>query len=144
MEALRYPLGRFAPPATIQADDLKLATAQIAEFPHHLQVLLQSITAPDWQKTYRPGGWTLLQVVHHCADSHSQAFARFKLALTEDQPTIKPYAEAHWAEGPDYEAAGQDSVLILRGLHARWADFCSKCRLLTGKEPTFTRKCKDL
>ncbi|GAB4401624.1 MAG: bacillithiol transferase BstA [Microscillaceae bacterium] len=121
MEALRYPLGRFAPPVLIAPEALQVAIAQIAEFPDHLQVLMQNITPPDWQKNYRPGGWTLLQVVHHCADSHSQAFTRFKLALTEDQPIIKPYAEAQWAEGPDYETEAQHSWLILQGLHPRWA-----------------------
>lgn len=72
--------------------------------------------------TYRPSGWTIRQVVHHCADSHMNAFIRFKLALTEDSPTVKPYREEFWAELPDIlNLPIEPSLQILEGLHQRWA-----------------------
>lgn len=93
----------------------------IREFPTRLNESLESVKNEVWLKTYRPGGWNIIQVVHHCADSHMNAYIRLKLALTEDKPVIKPYMENLWAELSDSSqvlpSVSQD---ILKGVHTRW------------------------
>ena len=98
---LRYPIGKFDFDAPINdADYPKLITA-IAEAPVALRSAVAGLTRDQLETRYRPGGWTVKQVVHHVPDSHLNAYTRFKLALTENEPTIKPYDEAAWAELPD-------------------------------------------
>ncbi|MAZ27790.1 MAG: metal-dependent hydrolase [Cytophagaceae bacterium] len=122
MDHLKYPIGKYSPPENISKSDLDGWISTIENFPGEVKRKTENLAEADLQKTYRPGGWTLRQLVHHCADSHMNAFIRFKLALTEDCPTIKPYEEALWAELPDtVEMPINASLQILEGLHVRWA-----------------------
>ncbi|TXK48058.1 putative metal-dependent hydrolase [Pontibacter qinzhouensis] len=130
LEQLKYPVGKWQKPEPITPEHLKQYMATIALFPDKLRKQVALLTAEQLDTPYRPGGWTLRQVVHHCADSHLNSFMRFKLALTEEKPTIKPYYEERWAELPDAKAmAVEPSLLLLDGLHARWT------RLLTSLKP---------
>ena len=101
LEKLRYPNGKFVCPAKITSEDINNWIEIIEEFPSKLKNQVEELINTDLQRTYRPNGWTIAQVVNHCADSHMNSFIRFKLALTEDSPTIKPYFEDRWAELPD-------------------------------------------
>jgi len=117
----RYPTGRFAYDSDVTADKRAAWVAAIGQFPTELRAALGVLSAADLDTPYREGGWTGRQVVHHVADSHINAYVRFRLALTEDAPTVKPYAEARWAELAD--ARTEDpavSVGILDGVHRRW------------------------
>jgi len=121
MSDLRYPIGKFtfdgAP--TEQArnkfiDDIELA-------PSRLRAAVQGLSQEQLDTPYRPGGWTVRQVVHHVPDSHLNAYVRFKLALTEDEPTIKPYHEDRWAELQKSRTAPIEiSLALLESLHQRW------------------------
>ena len=113
----RYPTGKFVFNPTPTADLRRAAIAAIGGFPQELKSALASARL---DKPYREGGWTARQVVHHLADSHMNAFIRFRLALTEDRPTVKPYNEAEWSKLPDAQLDPQVSVQILDGLHQRW------------------------
>lgn len=117
---LRFPVGELVenpnPSAATQAEWRQT----LADFPQQVRIVTQDLSAEQLSYRYRPNGWTIRQVVHHCADSHLNAFIRFKLALTEDSPTIKPYDETAWAELPDCDLPIANSLAILEGLHARW------------------------
>ena len=113
----RYPTGKFAYDPNPTAETRKAAIAAIAALPGELKAALPSAQI---DRPYREGGWTARQVVHHMADSHMNAFVRFRLALTEERPTIKPYDEAAWAKLADAQLDPQVSVQILDGLHQRW------------------------
>jgi uncharacterized damage-inducible protein DinB len=123
LEVLKYPTGKFA--RGTKADTPERAAACIAvieAFPQKLRAEVQGLSDAQLDTPYRPDGWTVRQVVHHLADSHGQAPGRFKLALTEDKPTIKPYKEALWAELIDARTMPvEPSLQIIAGLHARWA-----------------------
>ena len=121
MDDRRYPLGRFRPPTETTPALRAEWIAQIDETPARLRDVVRRLSAEQLQTPYRDGGWTLAQVVHHLPDSHMNSYCRFRLALTEDDPTIKPYDEARWADLPD--AASSDiegSLLLLEALHRRW------------------------
>jgi hypothetical protein len=118
---LRYPVGRFS---FAGADEKSRADAigEIARLPERLRAAVKGMTDARLDTPYRPGGWTVRQVVHHIPDSHMNAFIRFKFALTEDTPEVKPYDEAKWAELADGRGGpAEPSLLLLDGLHARWA-----------------------
>ena len=117
---LRFPVGRFAAPATITSGERSNAIATLAELPEQLRHAVDGLTALQLGTPYREGGWTLKQVVHHVADSHMNAVIRVKLALTEDWPTIKPYDEAAWAKLHDIVAPVEWSLELIESLHARW------------------------
>jgi uncharacterized damage-inducible protein DinB len=118
---LRYPAGRFQAPTTISADDRVRLIEEIAQLPQRLRAAVEGLSDAQLATPYREGGWTVRQVVHHLADSHMNSFVRFKLALTEDAPTIKPYKEAAWAETQDARNAPLDpSLALIEGLHERW------------------------
>ena len=123
---LRYPIGKFDFDAPINdADYPKLITA-IAEAPVALRSAVAGLTRDQLETRYRPGGWTVKQVVHHVPDSHLNAYTRFKLALTENEPTIKPYDEAAWAELPDSRKVPMEvSLDLLDALHLRWVALLS-------------------
>lgn len=118
---LRYPIGQFVKPAVISKAEVANWIEVIATFPEKLQNEIETLADNLLETPYREGGWTLRQVVHHCADSHINAFIRFKLALTEDNPVIKPYDEALWAHlGDSKSLPVAYSLSILKGLHYRW------------------------
>lgn len=117
---LRYPIGKFIRPAVYTHELVNEWVTDIAALPQNLKRVVEPLTNAQLDTPYREGGWTVRQVVHHYADSHMNAFIRLKLALTEDKPTIKPYAEALWAELPDGKMSIDSSLKILEGLHERW------------------------
>lgn len=98
IEKLKYPIGRFEKPPVITNDLLNEWITDISTFPSKIISEVINLTDEQLHTRYRPEGWTIRQVVHHCADSHMNSFIRLKLTLTEDQPTIKPYSEKLWAE----------------------------------------------
>src|SRR5271155_5585733 len=122
MEAdLRYPVGKFQRVETLTPAERREHIDAIAETPARLSAAVSGLNPEQLDTPYRPGGWTVRQVAHHLPDSHMNAFARFKLALTEDVPTIKPYDEARWAELADAKMAPISSSLdLLESLHKRW------------------------
>jgi hypothetical protein len=114
----RYPIGKVD---LNDATPLPAAIETIASLPRDLQKAVARLTMKQLDTPYRDGGWTARQVVHHLADSHLNSYVRFRLALTEDLPTIKPYNEKAWAELPDAKVGPLDmSVALIEGLHARW------------------------
>ena len=118
---LAYPIGKFVRPTAITAEDRARSIRQLAELPLELAGAVDGRSAAQLDTPYRPGGWTVRQVVHHLADSHLNAFVRIKLALTEDAPVIKPYDEKQWAELPDARLPLAPSMAILHGVHERLA-----------------------
>jgi DinB superfamily len=118
---LRYPIGPCEYPASVSPEARTQHIRDIAALPERLGAAVQGIHEKLLDTPYRPGGWTVRQVVHHLADSHMNAFVRFRLALTESQPTIKPYDEKIWAELVDSRSAPiKPSLELLDGLHHRW------------------------
>lgn len=118
---LRYPVGRFTRPDVLTPAERKAAIEAIAKAPAALRKAVSGLTDAQLDTPYRPDGWTVRQVVHHVPDSHMNAYVRFKLGLTEDMPTIKPYDEAKWAELDDSKSKlVEDSLALLEALHARW------------------------
>ncbi|MEM1041399.1 MAG: YfiT family bacillithiol transferase [Bacteroidota bacterium] len=120
MNDLRYPIGTYDPPASIPDADLDRWIGQIASLPAAMRAAVDGLSETDLDTPYRPGGWTIRQVVHHTADSHLNALARVKLTLTEETPTIRPYDEGAWAELGDYSLPVEVSLAFLDALHARW------------------------
>ncbi|MDI1356235.1 MAG: putative metal-dependent hydrolase [bacterium] len=121
-ENLRYPIGHFVAPAHYATDDITNYVSTIEAFPAKLRKTVASLSESQLDTVYRPGGWTVRQVVNHCADSHMNAFIRHKLAVTSHEPTINPYPEALWAELADGKSLPiEASIKILEGLHLRWA-----------------------
>jgi hypothetical protein len=116
---LRYPIGPFTP-AEPTADVIARATAEIARLPTELRAAVSGLDDRQLDTAYRPDGWTVRQVVHHVADSHMNGLIRMKLALTEDNPTIKPYDENAWAKLPDMTLPIDVSLVLLDQLHTRW------------------------
>jgi hypothetical protein len=120
-EHLKYPIGRYDHSTRIEMNEIDDLIETIDEFPEQLADLVLDLDDEDFEKTYRPEGWTVRQVISHCADSHMNAFMRFKLALTEDNPTIKAYSQHGWAALPDADEAPLElSLLMLDGVHGRW------------------------
>jgi uncharacterized damage-inducible protein DinB len=117
---LRYPIGRFAPSAGSTPEVRAPQIEVLRELPERLTVAVEGLAEAQLDTPYREGGWTVRQTVHHIADSHANAWIRFKLALTEDWPTIKPYEEALWAELADSDLPIQPSLVLLAALHLRW------------------------
>jgi hypothetical protein len=121
LETLKLPIGEFQKPIFISDTDLKTWISVIENFPNRIQSLTENLSVEELNLNYRPEGWSIKQVVHHCADSHMNSLIRFKLALTETNPTIKPYEEAAWANLIDGNANSiSDSIMILKGVHAKW------------------------
>jgi uncharacterized damage-inducible protein DinB len=115
----RFPIGKFNPASYPErSENINI----IAELPAALSAALLGLSDEHLDTPYREGGWTLRQTVHHIADSHINSLCRFKLALTEESPTIRPYAEEKWAELSDSRMPVDVSLRIIEGVHARWAD----------------------
>jgi hypothetical protein len=119
-ELIKYPTGKFVPPASYTTDDLHRWINDIKVLPGKMRQAVISLNEKQLDTQYRAGGWTLRQVVHHVADSHLNSLIRFKLALTENNPTVKPYEEAYWALQPDYRLPVESSLRILEGVHIHW------------------------
>lgn len=121
MNDLRYPIGPFRFGGDADQNLREKWIGEIAATPGHLRAAVTGLTPLQLDTPYRDKGWTVRQVVHHLPDSHLNAYTRMKLALTEDEPTIKPYEEARWAELPDGRTAPTEVSLTLLGcLHRRW------------------------
>jgi hypothetical protein len=118
---LRYPIGKFSWPESVGADELRQAVADIAALPGHLRGAVAGLSPEQLDTPYRPGGWTVRQLVHHVADSHMNSYIRFHWALTEDTPQIKAYDENLWAELASARGPIEPSLLLVDGLHRRWA-----------------------
>jgi DinB superfamily len=117
----RYPVGKFvAPQGALTAEQREPLLAQITEVPAKLREAVLGLDESQLDTPYREGGWTSRQVVHHVADSHMTAFFRFKLGLTEENPTISPYPEHLWADLADQELPIEVSLPIVDGVHRRW------------------------
>ncbi len=120
-EDARYPIGKFIAPVVSAPEHRQGWIREIAECPMRLREAVAGFTRVQLDTPYREGGWTIRQVVHHIPDSHVNAYIRMKLALTEEEPLIKPYDEAKWAQLPDAVTAPPEvSLLLLEGLHGRW------------------------
>jgi len=120
MSDLQYPVGRFAFPESTTAAQRQAWIQEIARAPRELRAAVAGLSQEQLDTPYRPGGWTVRQVAHHLPDSHMNAFVRFKLALTEDQPIIKPYDEARWAVLADSALSVEPSLDLFESLHIRW------------------------
>ena len=120
LEQLKYPAGKFVKPESITKEIIDSAISEIENFPSFVKTEIQNLDEKDLQLRYRPEGWTITQVVHHCADSHINSYMRFKLALTENVPTIKPYEESLWAELSDNNLSPFVSLKLLDALHEKW------------------------
>jgi hypothetical protein len=121
MDDLRYPVGEFRFPTSVSAEDLTRFIEQIAQAPACLRAAITGLADAQLDTPYRPGGWTVRQVAHHVPDSHINSYTRFRLALTEDEPVIKPYEESRWAELADARSMPvEPSLVLLESLHARW------------------------
>jgi hypothetical protein len=117
----RYPIGRFVPDQAPSPETRSRHTGEIASLPARLKQAVAGLSPQQLNTPYREGGWTVRQVVHHVPDSHLNAYIRFKLALTEETPTIKPYDEAAWARLKDTELTPPDvSLDLLEAVHERW------------------------
>lgn len=121
MTDLRYPIGKASLEAQLGDGQRQEMIGQIEEAPTRLRAAVEGLTAEQLDTPYRPGGWTVRQVVHHVPDSHLNAYVRFKLALTEQEPAIKTYKEALWAELADTrEVPVEVSLTLLDSVHRRW------------------------
>ena len=120
LELLQFPTGRFTLPSIVAENEIKSAIEKIAVFPKQISEAVTGMDQAILERPYRPDGWTVRQVVHHCADSHMNAFIRFKLALTEVDPVIKPYDQVKWAMQTDYTTDPMISINLLESVHYRW------------------------
>jgi DinB superfamily len=116
----RYPIGKFTPEENVTDARRRELIGQIAEAPAKLRAAVKGMDERQLSTPYREGGWTVRQVAHHVADSHLNAFVRFKLALTEDFPTVKTYDQERWAETADTRGPVEPSLALVESLHARW------------------------
>ncbi len=123
---LRYPIGKFTRPESVSPEERAELLEVLAATPSLLRGAVAGLSDRQLDTPYRPGGWTVRQVVHHVADSHMHSYARTRLALTEDNPLIKPYDESKWAELPDARTLFiEPSLALLENLHARWVALLS-------------------
>jgi hypothetical protein len=121
---LRYPIGQFSFSGTLSPTDRSALIDQIAATPEKLRAAIRGLTDEQLDTPYRPDGWTVRQVVHHVPESHLNSYIRFKLAITEDEPTIKPYFEDRWAQLEDALISPiEPSLDLLDALHRRWVWF---------------------
>lgn len=116
---LRYPVGRFSP-VVETTEVIEAAIRGIESLPAAMRAAVDGLTDQHLERPYRAGGWTIRQVVHHVADSHMNGLVRTKLALTENNPTIKPYDETAWAQLADVRLPIDISLTIIDGIHRRW------------------------
>ena len=120
-EDLSFPIGKYDKDLEITPEQRKQFIREIAELPEDLRKAVKNLTDEQLDSPYRPAGWTARQVVHHVGDSHMNSLIRFKLALSEDNPTIRPYAEDLWAETAEYKMPVEVSLNLIDSIHRRWA-----------------------
>lgn len=121
VQQLRFPIGEYQKPEFLTKEIIQSYISDIENFPARLRKEVIHLTDEQLDTPYRPEGWTIRQVVNHCSDSHMNSLTRFKLALTEDKPTIKPYYEERWAELADSKTMPIEPALsMLDGIHIRW------------------------
>lgn len=136
LEQLKYPIGQFVMPKIFDEKQAARWISEIEALPNQIKKATENLSDEELNQTYRPGGWTLRQVVHHIPDSHMNAYIRFKQAITEDVPIVRPYYEERWAETEEAKNGGiQTSIDLLTGLHQRWVAF-----LKTLKQEDYQRK----
>ena len=116
----RYPIGKFEQKENYSPEDIRQCIHRIAGLPAKFEKVIQGLSDSQLNTPYRDGGWTVRQVVHHVADSHMNAYIRFKWTLTENTPVIKAYDEKAWAETPETKAPPSLSIELLKALHAKW------------------------
>lgn len=132
IETLKYPIGQFVVPASINKEQLNKWIDDLEKLPEQIESATANLSDEQLDTPYRPDGWTLRQVIHHLPDSHMNAYIRFKLAITEKNPVIRPYQEDLWAQCEEARSGSINvSVSLLRSLHVRWAAFL---KTLTGEE----------
>jgi uncharacterized damage-inducible protein DinB len=117
---LRFPIGRFSPGDPDVAENRTADIDALRRLPARLRAAVAGLSDAQLDTPYREGGWTVRQVVHHLADSHVNSMVRFKLALTEDWPTVKTYDQAAWARLPDSSLPTDGALVFIDSLHARW------------------------
>jgi uncharacterized damage-inducible protein DinB len=122
VDDLRYPIGPFKPSLTSTPADRAAHIAVLSDLPERLSEAVDGLEDAQLDTAYREGGWIVRQVVHHVADSHMNSYVRFKLALTEHEPIIKPYDEAAWAVLPDSRMPVDVSLTLTWSLHERWVE----------------------
>jgi hypothetical protein len=121
MDDLRYPVGKFHYEGPLTEQQQQAFLNDVAQTPANLRAAIKGLSDAQLDTPYRPGGWTVRQVVHHVPDSHMNSYVRFKLALTENEPTITTYAEDRWAELADTKTTPIEvSLTLLDSLHDRW------------------------
>ncbi len=121
----RYPIGSFAPPASMSPDDRARYLKQVEALPAEVRTAVAGLSDDRLDTSYRPGGWTVRQVVHHLADSHMNGYVRFRWTLTEEEPAIKTYDQDGWAALDDARRMSVvPSLALLDALHARWVRLC--------------------
>jgi len=121
MTDMRYPIGKFHFEGPTSEEQKQSYVRDIEQAPANLRAAVKGLSDQQLDTPYRPEGWTVRQVAHHVPDSHLNAYVRFKLALTEDEPTIKPYAEDRWAQLADTQTTPLEvSLTLLDSLHVRW------------------------
>jgi hypothetical protein len=121
LDQLRYPIGKFTAPVMVNLEDISRWIQTIESLPAKMREAVRGMSDAQLDTPYREGGWTVRQVIHHMPDSHMNAYCRFKLALTEDNPAIRPYLENRWAELPEAKSGPiQVSLDLLDALHKRW------------------------
>ncbi len=126
MSDLQYPIGKYVQPAAFTEAARRAAIAGLAAAPAALRAAVEGLDDAQLDTPYRPGGWTVRQVVHHVADSHVNAYVRVKLGLTEAEPTVKTYAEERWAALPDSAGPVAVSLELLETLHRRWVSLLER------------------
>lgn len=120
LEQLKYPIGKAKIPEVITEIDIQKWIKILDSFPRKIRLITQNLSEEQIDTPYRPGGWTIRQVIHHVVDSHYNSYIRFKWTLTEDKPLIKAYYEDRWAELDDYKAPIELSLKALESLHNKW------------------------
>jgi hypothetical protein len=120
MYDLQFPIGEFNAPSNVSNQEINDWILTIESFPEGLRATCQNLNAQQLDWRYRPDGWTIRQVVNHCADSHMNSLLRFKLALTETEPEIRPYLEDKWAELADYKQPIENTMALISALHHKW------------------------
>lgn len=118
-DALKYPIGKFSPQDSYTAEEIKKNIQRIADAPSKIEAVIRNFSDKQYDTPYREGGWTARQVVHHLADSHMNAYIRFKWTITESTPTIKAYDEKLWAQTPEIKLDPIISLNLLKSLHVK-------------------------